>query len=67
MHCCSRITLRIHPPREIARAESARHGPLPIERAEDGTLTISLPLDASDFIQLLHALAKGSTPGVRSP
>ena len=63
----ARITLRIHPPREIARAESARHGPLPLERAEDGTLTISLPLDASDFVQLIPAPAKGSTPGVRSP
>ena len=55
LHPLPRITLRLHSPREIARAESARHGPLPIERAKDGTLTISLPLDASDFVQLPSA------------
>lgn len=49
-----RVTLRIHSAGEIKRAESARLGSIPFTRGDDGMVTISLPLEASDFVQLFR-------------
>lgn len=47
-----RITLRIRTAGNFKHAASARLGPLALTRESDGAVTISLPLEASDFVQL---------------
>jgi len=46
------LTLTVRVPCPIARARSARRGPLPFQQTSSTSIELSLPLDENDFIEL---------------
>jgi hypothetical protein len=52
------LTLTVRPGRPVVRVESARRGPLPFTAA-GGAVTVTLPLEATDFVKLYYALPGG--------
>ncbi|MCC7419365.1 MAG: hypothetical protein IT428_03695 [Planctomycetaceae bacterium] len=49
-----RIELRLKTEKPVTRVESVRKGPIEVIAQEDGVIRFRLPLDASDFVTVLH-------------